>query len=117
MVMATKEKYPSLGNHFDWSLGYIEDPGEFFDAPSMCEPVHNLSLEEIVRDYSRGILHPSLTPMFDDGEDIQEVEPIDDLVDIFPNFEPRPSKSLAPIVEETPTPAAIPEPDASSPEQ
>lgn len=115
--MSSKEKYPSLGNHFDWSLGYIEDPGEFFDAPSMCEPVHNLSLEEIVRDYSRGILHPSLTPMYDDGEDIQEVDPIDDLVDIFPNSEPKLFKASAPIVEEIPTPAATPEPDASSPEQ
>lgn len=116
--MADK-KYPTLGNHFEWSLDYAEEVGEFFDMPSMVEPVHNLTLEEIVRDYSRGILHPSRTPLYDDGEDIQEVDEVDDIVDIFPNSEQKLSPAGAEKVEEsskTP-PAATPESDDSSPEQ
>lgn len=116
--MADK-KYPTLGNHFEWSLDYVEEVGEFFDMPSMVEPVHNLTLEEIVRDYSRGILHPSRTPLYDDGEDITEVDEVDDIVDIFPGSSAGSQQALEKKVEESPKtpPAATPETDDSSPEQ
>lgn len=117
--MADKVKYPTLGNHFVWSLGYVEEPGEIFDAPSMCEPVHNLTLEEIVRDYSRGILHPSRTPIYDDGDDIVEVEDPEDLVDVLPSFSPGSKQASEETVEETSktSPAATPESAPSGPEQ
>ena len=73
----------SLGNHGTWCYDYLEEKGEVFTMPSMCEPVHNLSIEEILRDYSRGIMHPSRTPIYDDGDDITEVEPLEDLVDVW----------------------------------
>lgn len=110
--MADKVKYPTLGNHFDWSLGYVEEPGEFFDAPSMCEPVHNLTLEELVRDYSRGILHPSRTPLYDEGDDIIEVEPLEDLVDVYDS--PASTQIRDSHEVETP-PAATPETSEVSP--
>lgn len=117
--MAEEIKCPDYGNHFTWSKDYIDEVGEFFDAPSMCEPVHNLTLEELVRDYSRGILHPSRTPIFDDGDDIVEVEDPEDLVDVFPSFSPGSKQAQTEIVEETSKtpPAATPESAPSGPEQ
>lgn len=62
-----------------------EDPGFTFTEPSMVEPVHNLSLEEILRDYSRGIVHSfSRQPMYDEGEDLPEdLEEVEDFSDFF----------------------------------
>lgn len=51
----------------------------------MCEPVHNLTIEEILRDYSRGIVHPSHPAMFDDGDDVEEVDMMDDILDLQPD--------------------------------
>lgn len=118
--MADK-KYPTLGNHFEWSLDYAEEVGEFFDMPSMVEPVHNLTLEEIVRDYSRGILHPSRTALYDEGDDITEVEPLEDFVDVYDSPSPtviRDSHEVKTPPAATPeTSEASPMADDSSPEQ
>lgn len=117
--MADKVKYPTLGNHFDWSLDYVDESGEFFDAPSMCEPVHNLTLEEIVRDYSRGILHRSRTPIYDDGDDVEETEDPEDLVDVLPSSSLGSKQAQEETVEENPKtpPAATPESAPFGPEQ
>lgn len=118
--MADK-KYPDYGNHFSWSEDWKIEKGEFFDAPSMVEPVHNLTLEEIVRDYSRGILHPSRTPLYDEGDDITEVELFEDFVDVYDS--PVPTEIRDSHEVKTPPAATLetselpPMADDSSPEQ
>ncbi|QCS36683.1 hypothetical protein [Capybara microvirus Cap3_SP_612] len=61
--------------------------GEINYAPSMTEDAHLLSIEQIVKDYSRGILHPEFnhSAVYDDGEEISNVQNYDDLTDLFPN--------------------------------
>lgn len=42
-------------------------------GPSIVEPCHNLSLEEIVRDYSRGIVHSQREGLYDVGDDVPDI--------------------------------------------
>lgn len=74
---------PRLKSRIEWMEEV--DPGFENTEPSIVEPVHNLSLEEILRDYSRGIVHTTRTPFYDEGDDVpDDLEEFDDIVDIFP---------------------------------
>lgn len=69
-----KPYYLAIASHF-------EGEGPF--PPSMVEPCNNLSLEQIVKDYTRGIVHPSLNAMYDEGDDIpDDMQEIADLTDL-----------------------------------
>lgn len=108
------DKSPRLKTRFEWSQE--EDPGFTFTEPSMCEPVHNLTLEEILRDYSRGIVHTfARTPMYDEGEDLPDdpVQEFDDIVDFLPDT----SESLTPEPPADPEPDQAPTPEPSEPEE
>lgn len=80
--------------------------------PTMTEVVPQLSVEEIFRDYCRGVLHPSRQGMYDpdyiDDDNFDEVEPFDDISEIYEPSIPEPAP--APIEEDLP-PAneAVPE--------
>lgn len=55
-------------------------------GPSMVEPCHNLSLEELIRDYTRGIVHTERVAYYDDGVDVPD-EPIvvpSDISEVMP---------------------------------
>lgn len=52
-----------------------EQPLEGPFGPSMVEPCHNLSLEELLRDYTRGIVHSERQAFYDDGEDVPDEPP------------------------------------------
>lgn len=72
-----KPFYLAIASHFE---------GEKDFGPSMVEPCNNLSLEQIVKDYSRGIMHPTLQGMYDDGDDVPEfVDELRDLTDLQAN--------------------------------
>lgn len=105
---------PKLGTLLDWAKGDLNL--EHFSEPSMVEPCHNLSLQEIVRDYSLGIVHPSRrVAYFDDGDDMDQVDVIDDVLDFVDND----SHSLRLQPEEVPQEDPAPEPSLtpSEPEQ
>lgn len=69
-----KPYYQAISTTFD---------GESEFGPSMVEPCNNLSLEQIVKDFSRGIVHPSMPAMYDDGVDIpEEMNEISDFTDL-----------------------------------
>ena len=77
-----------LGTLADWAKGDLNL--EKFTEPSMVEPVHNLSIEEILRDYSLGITHTTRQPMYDKGDDLpdQPIEVLEDIVDFHPGYHP-----------------------------
>lgn len=50
-------------------------------GPSMVEPCHNLSLEELVRDYTLGIVHSERPAMYDDGDDVPD-DPVETPTDL-----------------------------------
>lgn len=55
-------------------------------GPSMVEPCHNLSLEELIRDYTRGIVHTERVAYYDDGDGVPD-EPIQvpsDISEVIP---------------------------------
>lgn len=95
------------------SWGNSHGPGDVQSdfGPSMCEPVHNLTLEEIIRDYSRGIVHTTRQAFYDDGEDVHDVEDFEDVVDlvvpedISPNLELGSSQAPEENVPEKETPS------------
>lgn len=69
----------------------FEEP-EF--GPSMVEPCHNLSIAEILADYSRGIVHSQREGIYDDGDDLpDEIAEFEDFVDIQNPVIPKPSAS------------------------
>lgn len=71
--------YPSVRSQWNEA----EKHSEHFDMPSMVEPVHNLSLQEILENYSRGILPVSQRQAFyDDGDDITPVQDYDDISEV-----------------------------------
>lgn len=80
--------------------------------PTMTEVVPQLSVEEIFRDYCRGVLHPSRQGMYDpdyiDDDNFDEVEPFDDLSEIFEPSVPEPAPAPG---DEPPStdPEAVPE--------
>lgn len=45
---------------------------EQMSEPSMTEPSPSISLEQMVRDYSRGIVHTSRVGYYDNGDDIPD---------------------------------------------
>ena len=45
---------------------------EAMNEPSMTEPSPSISLEQMVRDYSRGVIHTSRVGYYDNGEDVPE---------------------------------------------
>ena len=107
---------PRLKTRVEWNQE--EDPGFTFTEPSMVEPVHNLSLEEILRDYSRGIVHTfNRTPYYDDGDDVpdDEIVDLDDFGDFLPD-EPVATPDLPEDPEPDPKPAPEPLP-GSEPEE
>lgn len=59
--------------------------GEVNHAPSMTEDAHILSLETLVKDYTRGIVHNECyrQAFYDDGEDIEPVNVPEDLTDLY----------------------------------
>lgn len=61
--------------------------GEDNFPPSIVEPCHNLSLEELVRDYSRGIVHPESSAIYDsdydDSDEIREVNVPEDISEVL----------------------------------
>lgn len=85
--------------------------GETFTEPSMVEPVHNLSIEEILRDYSRGITHSTREGFFDDGDEIVAVDNYDDITDFIGTTSnlPPASAGAAQLADESqPTLGAVP---------
>lgn len=64
------------------------DNGEVNNEPSMVEITHNLSLEQIMNDYCRGIVHSELERNgiydADDNEEFEEPDFITDIVDLMP---------------------------------
>lgn len=59
--------------------------GQTFTEPSMVEPVHNLSLEEIIRDYTRGITHSFREGLYDSGDEVVAIDNYDDITDLIGN--------------------------------
>lgn len=104
---------PRLKTRVEWSQE--EDPGFTFTEPSMVEPVHNLSLEEILRDYSRGIVHTfNRTPYYDEGDDVPDddlldIEDFSDLLSDEPEVSPEPPKEPEPEPAPDPSPVSDPE--------
>lgn len=90
MEKKLKPFYRAIATHFAGESGF---------GPSMVEPCNNLSLEQIVRDYSRGILHPSLDALYDEGDDIpDDMQDLADLTDLVTSPAPatRPASRPAP---------------------
>lgn len=78
MKMEKKMRKP-----FYLAISPTQFEGETEFGPSMVEPCNNLSLEQLVKDYSRGILHVELNGVYDDGDDIPEdMNEISDLTDL-----------------------------------
>lgn len=46
-------------------------------GPSMVEPCHNLSLEELLRDYTLGIVHTQREALYDEGNDVPDEPPFE----------------------------------------
>lgn len=103
------EKNLTLGNHLTWLQ--TDPQAEHFDAPSMCEPVHNLSIEEIVRDYSRGIVHNFGPVYYDEGDDIEEVPRFEDLTDLESSENPL-DDVVPPVTQKEPQASSDSEPDS-----
>lgn len=88
---------PFLDEIFDgcylsvWRSG--RKAGQTFTEPSMVEPVHNLSIEEILRDYSRGITHTFREGRYDEGDEVEPVAEMEDFVDLLPTSSPLPDPS------------------------
>lgn len=103
--------FPRLKTRIEWMEE--DDPGFFNTEPSIVEPAHNLSLEEILRDYSRGIVHTTRTPLYDEGDDVpDDLEEFDDIVDILPTSVAQLDKASAENESKTPIP-----PDSSDDSQ
>lgn len=93
------------------SNGPGDRQGDF--GPSIVEPVHNLSLEDLVRDYSLGILHPQSPALYDEGEDISPVEPLEDFVDLMDTpYSPQILDSQEDMPEDSPGSSPDPAPDS-----
>lgn len=105
-----------LSSRSSWgnSNGPGDRQGDF--GPSIVEPVHNLSLEDLVRDYSLGILHPQSPALYDEGEDISPVDPIEDFVDLIPNSDFGSAPAGEDFVPEKETPPDLPDSAPDSPE-
>lgn len=71
-----------LGTLADWAKGDLNL--EHFTEPSMVEPCHNLSIEEILRDYRLGIVHSTRKDaLYDEGDGVEELEIMDDISDVM----------------------------------
>lgn len=85
---------------------------EVMNEPSMTEPSPSISLEQMVRDYSRGIIHSSRVSYFDDGEevpdDFHEPEDISEVHESEPSLPSRRRKTTPPA---PPVEPPAPEPD------
>lgn len=59
--------------------------GEVITMPSMTEDSHILSLEQLVKDYSRGIVHNECyrQAYYDDGDDMTPITDYEDMTDIY----------------------------------
>lgn len=90
------DKIITLPCRYTW--GNSDGPGDVQTdfGPSMCEPVHNLTLEEIIRDYSRGIVHTTRQAFYDEGDDVHDVEDFEDVVDLVGSSDPISEASPAP---------------------
>lgn len=75
-----------LGTLADWAKGDLNL--EHFTEPSMVEPCHNLSIEEILRDYTLGIVHSTRHAMYDPGDSLDPVDMPEDFVDFMPETHP-----------------------------
>ena len=75
-----------LGTLEDWAKGDLNL--EHFTEPSMVEPCHNLSIEEILRDYSLGIVHSTRQALYDPGDSMDQVDIPEDIVDFMPETHP-----------------------------
>lgn len=88
---------------------------EVMDQPSMCEPSPSISLEQMVRDYSRGIIHSSRIGYYDYGEDIpedfHEPEDISEVHEFEAKLRSRRRKSLS---SDPPVEPLAPESDSKS---
>lgn len=63
-------------------------------GPSMVEPCHNLSIEELLRDYTRGITHTERDAFYDDGDDVQEVQVYNDIAELENSKPAMPAKTV-----------------------
>lgn len=82
-----------LGTLADWAKGDLNP--EHFTEPSMVEPCHNLSIEEILRDYRLGIVHSTRKDaLYDEGDGVEELELMDDISDVMPEWHPLSWKEL-----------------------
>lgn len=89
----------------------FEEP-EF--GPSMVEPCHNLSIAEILSDYSRGIVHSQREGIYDDGDDLpDDIFEFEDLVDIQNPVTHKPSAPADGPGREVGKPSGTKEPERS----
>lgn len=99
-----------LGTLADWAKGDLNL--EHFTEPSMVEPCHNLSIEEILRDYTLGIVHSTRRGMYDPGDSMDLVDMPEDFVDFMPETHPLSFQELS----QDETPEKVPEKEVVSPE-
>lgn len=74
-----KESIRELWRKISATLPY----SEVMNEPSMCEPSPTISLEQMVRDYSRGILHSSRVGYYDNGEEVEDPTEPEDISEVF----------------------------------
>ena len=91
-----------LGTLADWAKGDLNL--EHFTEPSMVEPCHNLSIEEILRDYSLGIVHSTRQALYDPGDSMDSVDIPEDIVDFMPETHPLSFRELD--QDDTPSPVS-----------
>lgn len=80
----------------------------------MTEPSPSISLEQMVRDYSRGIVHSSRVAYYDNGDDIEDPTEPEDISEVFDYAERirkrKPSKAPDQVPLADPEPSKNPEP-------
>lgn len=102
-----------LGTLADWAKGDLNL--EHFTEPSMVEPCHNLSIEEILRDYTLGIVHSTRQALYDPGDSLESVDIPEDIVDFMPETHPLSFQDPSEYPSDTPDTPETPEtPDTFS---
>lgn len=86
---------------------------EVMNEPSMCEPSSTISLEQMVRDYSRGILHSSRVGYYDNGEEVEDPTEPEDISEVFEYEQKLRSRKRTPAKVPDQVPPADPAPEKS----